>query len=150
MSTTTSRAVSENDEKPERSRNAKAQARHRAKRKAYIEELEETVTKLQSALGQFNLEHTMTVLPPPLAKIRELEQENARLLKQNDDLQRLLADSGHPGYARRAPCSTTGGGSNKRRKMDGGDEYVVSFFSFPCSSFARVSSRVLSTWFRAQ
>ncbi|KAF7344327.1 BZIP domain-containing protein [Mycena sanguinolenta] len=149
---------------PERSRNAKAQARHRAKRKAYIEEvrssptsfssleipptsrhprfiiaytytltyynvvpqLEETVTKLQSALGQYNLEHTMTVLPPPLAKIRELEQENARLLKQNDELQRLLADSGHPSFPRRQACSTGpgGGGSNKRRKMDGGEEGV--------------------------
>src|ERR1700691_1654701 len=41
----------DSDDKPERSRNAKAQARHRAKRKAYIEQLESTVTKLQTALG---------------------------------------------------------------------------------------------------
>jgi hypothetical protein len=41
----------DSEEKPERSRNAKAQARHRAKRKAYIEQLELTVTKLQTALG---------------------------------------------------------------------------------------------------
>ncbi|KAJ6470381.1 hypothetical protein C8R45DRAFT_1218265 [Mycena sanguinolenta] len=34
---------------------------------------------------------TMTVLP------REIPRENARLLKQNDDLQRLLADSGTRG-----------------------------------------------------
>ncbi|KAF8208106.1 hypothetical protein K438DRAFT_1574572 [Mycena galopus ATCC 62051] len=78
-------------ERPERSRNAKAQARHRAKRKAYIEQLEQTVTKLQTALG-FTPEQ-VAALPPPLAKIRELEQENARLLKENDDLHRMLQDS---------------------------------------------------------
>ncbi|KAK7042517.1 BZIP domain-containing protein [Favolaschia claudopus] len=79
-------------ERPERSRNAKAQARHRAKRKAYIEQLEQTVTKLQTALG-FTPEQ-VAALPPPLAKIRELEQENARLAKENDDLHRMLGDSG--------------------------------------------------------
>ncbi|KAJ7255815.1 hypothetical protein B0H12DRAFT_1112948 [Mycena haematopus] len=141
-----SRALSDSEEKPERSRNAKAQARHRAKRKAYIEELEETVTKLQSALGQFNLEHTMSVLPPPLAKIRELEQENARLQKQNDELQRLLADShrrppsfisgvGIEGRTTRncdEDRSEYGSGSNKRRKMDGGEDPV--YISRPGSS----------------
>ncbi|KAL5514691.1 hypothetical protein ACEPAG_2007 [Sanghuangporus baumii] len=35
----------------ERSRNARAQARHRAKRKAYISQLEETVARLQAALS---------------------------------------------------------------------------------------------------
>lgn len=96
-------------ERPERSRNAKAQARHRAKRKAYIEQvcrrrrasllrltrllqLEQTVTKLQTALG-FTPEQ-VAALPPPLAKIRELEQENARLLKENDELHRMLSESG--------------------------------------------------------
>ncbi|KAJ7436200.1 hypothetical protein FB451DRAFT_1008937, partial [Mycena latifolia] len=71
----------------ERSRNAKAQARHRAKRKEYIEQLEQTVTKLQTALG-FTPEQ-VEALPPPLAKIRELEQENDRLLKENDALHRM-------------------------------------------------------------
>ncbi|KAJ7906976.1 hypothetical protein B0H13DRAFT_1619000 [Mycena leptocephala] len=82
-------------EKPERSRNAKAQARHRAKRKAYIEEAQ-TVTKLQTALGQFTFEQA-AVLPPPLAKIRELEAENARLMRENHDLHRMLhaRDHGH-------------------------------------------------------
>jgi Basic region leucine zipper len=42
----------DSEDKPERSRNAKAQARHRAKRKAYIEQLESTVTKLQTTLGK--------------------------------------------------------------------------------------------------
>ncbi|KAJ7906969.1 hypothetical protein B0H13DRAFT_1468392, partial [Mycena leptocephala] len=75
-------------EKPERSRNAKAQARHRAKRKACTEEAQETVTKLQTALGQFTFEQA-AVLPPPLAKIRELEAENARLMRENHDLHRM-------------------------------------------------------------
>ncbi|TFK68162.1 hypothetical protein BDN72DRAFT_871065 [Pluteus cervinus] len=79
-------------ERPERSRNAKAQARHRAKRKAYIEQLEQTVTKLQTALG-FSPEQ-VAALPPPLVKIRELEQENLRLQKENEDLRRMLSDNG--------------------------------------------------------
>ncbi|KAJ3764491.1 hypothetical protein EV360DRAFT_77432 [Lentinula raphanica] len=91
-------------ERPERSRNAKAQARHRAKRKAYIEQLEQTVTKLQTAMG-VTPEH-VAALPPPLAKIRELEQENARLAKENDELRRLLTDSGIPITG---PASTNGG-----------------------------------------
>jgi hypothetical protein len=96
--------------RPERSRNSKAQARHRAKRKAYIEQvrtlsvdamihfltrppqLEQTVTKLQMALG-FTPEQ-VAALPSPLARIRELEQENTHLLRENDDLHRMLADSG--------------------------------------------------------
>ncbi|KAF8893089.1 hypothetical protein BD779DRAFT_1670076 [Infundibulicybe gibba] len=77
-------------ERPERSRNAKAQARHRAKRKAYIEQAKQTVTKLQTALG-FSPEQ-VSALPPPLAKIRELEQDNARLQKENEDLRRILSD----------------------------------------------------------
>ncbi|KAF9531179.1 hypothetical protein CPB83DRAFT_849498 [Crepidotus variabilis] len=32
-------------------------------------------------------------MPPPLLKIRELEQENGRLQKENDELRRLLTDS---------------------------------------------------------
>lgn len=79
-------------ERPERSRNAKAQARHRAKRKAYIEQLEQTVTKLQTALGL--TPDQVAVLPSPLAKIRDLEQENARLQKENDDLRRMIAEAG--------------------------------------------------------
>ncbi|EIW79782.1 hypothetical protein CONPUDRAFT_144937 [Coniophora puteana RWD-64-598 SS2] len=75
----------------ERSRNARAQARHRAKRKAYIEQLEETVTKLQTAFG-LNPDQ-VAALPPPFVKIRELQQENERLQKENDDMRRLLGDA---------------------------------------------------------
>ncbi|KAF5325563.1 hypothetical protein D9619_009999 [Psilocybe cf. subviscida] len=81
-------------ERPERSRNAKAQARHRAKRKAYIDQLEQTVTKLQIAVG-FSTDQ-IAALPPPLLKIRELEQDNARLQRENDDLRRLLDPNSVP------------------------------------------------------
>jgi hypothetical protein len=78
------------DERPERSRNAKAQARHRAKRKAYIEQLESTVTKLQTALGY--TPDQVAALPPPLVKIRELEQENARLHAENEEMRRTITE----------------------------------------------------------
>lgn len=52
------------------------------------------MTKLQTAMGV--TPEQVSALPPPLAKIRELEQENARLVKENDEFRRLLADSGIP------------------------------------------------------
>ncbi|KAJ7130360.1 hypothetical protein C8R44DRAFT_775428 [Mycena epipterygia] len=119
-------------ERPERSRNAKAQARHRAKRKAYIEQLEQTVTKLQTALG-FTPEQ-VAALPPPLAKIRELEQENARLLKENDELHRMLSESGArplPLEVGRRNSLTSFNDSRpcdrdyKRRKMDSLDDVYI-------------------------
>ncbi|KAG7096030.1 hypothetical protein E1B28_006711 [Marasmius oreades] len=88
LSSSTTSSPNPNNDRPERSRNAKAQARHRAKRKAYIEQLEQTVTKLQTALG-FSPEQ-VAALPPPLAKIRELESENARLVEENERLKRLM------------------------------------------------------------
>ncbi|KAJ7764635.1 hypothetical protein DFH07DRAFT_738123 [Mycena maculata] len=89
------RGHKERSERPERSRNAKAQMVQREKRKAYVEQLEETVTKLQTALDYLP-EHF--VMPPPLKKIRLLEQENARLLRENHELHRILS-----GYGARAP-----------------------------------------------
>ncbi|EMD31675.1 hypothetical protein CERSUDRAFT_162728, partial [Gelatoporia subvermispora B] len=64
-------------ERPERSRNAKAQARHRAKRKAYIAQLEQTVAKLQIVLALSP--DQVAALPPPLIRIRELEHDNELL-----------------------------------------------------------------------
>ncbi|KAI0672240.1 hypothetical protein C8Q78DRAFT_1077791 [Trametes maxima] len=75
-------------DRPERSRNAKAQARHRAKRKAYIEQLEQTVTKLQSVLALSP--EQVAAIPPPLARIRDLEQENELLHREVHELRRQL------------------------------------------------------------
>ncbi|KAI0357639.1 hypothetical protein OH77DRAFT_1494573 [Trametes cingulata] len=75
-------------DRPERSRNAKAQARHRAKRKAYIEQLEQTVTKLQSVLAL--TPDQVAAIPPPLIRIRELEQENEMLHREVQELRRQL------------------------------------------------------------
>ncbi|KAI9507116.1 hypothetical protein F5148DRAFT_1208135 [Russula earlei] len=75
-------------DRPERSRNAKAQARHRAKRKAYIEQLEQTVTKLQTALALSP--EQVAALPPPTLRIRQLEQENSKLIREIDELRRQL------------------------------------------------------------
>jgi len=75
-------------DRPERSRNAKAQARHRAKRKAYIEQLEQTVTKLQTALALSP--EQVAALPPPTLRIRQLEQENTKLIRENEELRRQL------------------------------------------------------------
>jgi len=117
-------------ERPERSRNAKAQARHRAKRKAYIEQLEQTVTKLQTALG-FSTDQ-VAALPPPLIKIRELEQEIAKLHRENDEIRRMLADPGGRGHlelSRRNSLSTFHEARAcdrdiKRRKMNGDEVYM--------------------------
>jgi len=50
------------------------------------------VTKLQTALGYSP--EDLEAMPPPLVKIRELEQENIRLEKENEDLRRMLATNG--------------------------------------------------------
>ncbi|KAH9028543.1 hypothetical protein EDB84DRAFT_1231101, partial [Lactarius hengduanensis] len=66
--------------------NSKAQVRHRAKRKAYVEQLEQIVTKLQTALALFP--EQVAALPPPTLRIRELGQENPKLLRKNNKLWR--------------------------------------------------------------
>lgn len=112
-------------ERPERSRNAKAQARHRAKRKAYIEQLEQTVTKLQTALG-YSPEQ-VAALPPPLVKIRELEQEITRLNRENEELRRMVQDSGRS-HRTSLPAlhdPRVHDRDLKRRKMTGNDEVYM-------------------------
>ncbi|KAJ7912282.1 hypothetical protein B0H13DRAFT_2476711 [Mycena leptocephala] len=120
-------------EKPERSRNAKAQARHRAKRKPYIEEawLSSFVISRLTRVPQ--LEETAAVLLPPLAK---LEVENARLMRENHDLHPMLSDTTTgprhqliPFYV--VPRTRNGDDASpdrefKRRKIDipNGEEYI--------------------------
>ncbi|KAG8965360.1 hypothetical protein FRC03_000660 [Tulasnella sp. 419] len=76
---TSSTPIDAQDAKPDRSRNAKAQARHRAKRKAYIEQLESTVTELKAALAENGSKSVDD-------KITALTEENQRL---REELQRL-------------------------------------------------------------
>ncbi|KAF8909753.1 hypothetical protein CPB84DRAFT_1673220 [Gymnopilus junonius] len=66
---------------------------HRRKTPSFSDpfsKLEQTVTKLQVAVGFTN--EQIAALPPPLLKIRELEQDNSRLQKENEELRRLLTD----------------------------------------------------------
>ena len=79
----------------------------------------------------------VAALPPPLVKIRDLEQENARLHRENEELRRLLAETGGRGHhntldlGRRDPLSAFHDTRNcdrdfKRRKMNGIEElYIV-------------------------
>ncbi|KAF9516075.1 hypothetical protein BS47DRAFT_1341419 [Hydnum rufescens UP504] len=73
-----------------KSRNARAQARHRAKRKAYIEQLEENVTQLQAAMNARSSEG----MGPGTSSARliELEQENLRLRQEINHLRGQLAE----------------------------------------------------------
>ncbi|KAH9829217.1 uncharacterized protein C8Q71DRAFT_791107 [Rhodofomes roseus] len=90
VSRTSTESVADPTDRPERSRNAKAQARHRAKRKAYIEQLETTVTKLQVALALSP--EQVAALPAPVIRIRELEEENELLHRELGELRRQLED----------------------------------------------------------
>ncbi|KZT43348.1 hypothetical protein SISSUDRAFT_961952, partial [Sistotremastrum suecicum HHB10207 ss-3] len=73
---------------PQRSRNARAQARHREKRKAYIAQLEETVKKLQDAMSLTR--EDLASLPAPQSRIRDLEEENEKLRSELDYVKQQL------------------------------------------------------------
>lgn len=74
-------------------------------------------------------------MPPPLIKIRELEQDIARLEKENEDLRRMLSDTGgrlSVEIPRRNSISSfqdarANDRDYKRRRMSGGVEgaYIV-------------------------
>ena len=138
-----------NSEPPQRSRNARAQARHRAKRKAYIEQvsrgngigakhmfipstqfqLETTVTKLQVALALSP--EQVAALPAPVIRIRELEEENEILHRELDELRRQLEDRNarlRPDLARRhMPSSPYDRGEydSRRRRLTDSTVYLV-------------------------
>lgn len=120
-----------------KSRNAKAQARHRAKRKAYIEQvlisslsssmlwvlnqvfqLEQTVSKLQTALALSA--DDVANLPTTQAKLRELKEENDSL---RAEIRKLQTQPSAPGYIvppiqmHSPPLSDEYPRRSKRRKM---------------------------------
>ncbi|KAF8513204.1 hypothetical protein JB92DRAFT_2830458 [Gautieria morchelliformis] len=100
-----------------KSRNAKAQARHRAKRKAYIEQLEQTVSKLQTALALSPEE--VSNLPSTQAKLRELKEENDSLRAELRKFQNQPPASGYlvPVQVHSPPLSDEFPRRSKRRKM---------------------------------
>lgn len=89
-----------------RARNAQAQARHRAKRKAYIATLEATVADLQNAIQNNGSGETI---------IQQLQSENARLRREisflrsqmdgswHSDDSDVLIPTGQPGTSYSAP-----------------------------------------------
>ena len=68
------------------------------------QQLEQTVTKLQIAVGYTT--EQVSALPPPHLKIRELEQDNSRLQKENDELRRLLQPDSRTDASRRTGVAT--------------------------------------------
>jgi len=111
-----------------KSRNAKAQARHRAKRKAYIEQLEQTVSKLQTALA-LSAEDVAN-LPSTQVKLRELKEENDSLRAEIRKLQAHPPATGYlvpPIQVHSPPLSDEYPRRSKRRKMSPGpvEDYSV-------------------------
>ncbi|KIY66609.1 hypothetical protein CYLTODRAFT_491332 [Cylindrobasidium torrendii FP15055 ss-10] len=104
----------------ERTRNAKAQARFRAKRKAYIEQLENTVAKLQIA---YNIGHEeIAILPPPSRRFQQLSEENARLIRENSELRAALADYEQGRTPSVVPAQQTSTANASTSIMGGGPE----------------------------
>lgn len=109
-------------------------------------QLEQTVTKLQTAMGL--TPEQVAALPPPLVKIRELEQENSRLQRENEELRRLLEDSDSRGHRNTLPNFHDPRGCDrdiKRRKV-GEDVYMVRHpqDTLPCS-LVNISTRTRAT-----
>ncbi|KAI0712988.1 hypothetical protein C8T65DRAFT_574286, partial [Cerioporus squamosus] len=76
-----------------------AQARHRAKRKAYLQQLEQSVEDLQSVLGivpgqEFDI-------PPLVSKVRLLEHENEVLRRELRYMRHELRTKGAESTSRR-------------------------------------------------
>jgi len=128
LSSSSSNMAHSND-KPERSRNAKAQARHRAKRKAYIEQLEQTVTKLQSVLALSP--EQVGAIPPPVLRMRELETENLGLRRENQMLRHQLEEKNavlRPDITRRTVPSDDrrhDRDMKRRRTLDQGEDVYM-------------------------
>jgi len=86
-------SIAESPSQDGRSKNARAQARHREKRKAYIRQLEDTLSRLQAAMSVTG-DHVGS-LPTSLSRIRDLERENQRLRSEVQSLRRHVAECLH-------------------------------------------------------
>ena len=127
---TTANGADQLQDGPVRSRNARAQARHRAKRKAYIEQvsssyvyytcnenpyscvqLEENVAKLQAILGLTPEQvQALPAAPAITNKLQELEGENIRLRRELDlwrASQSQVPPFVHPAHDRWSPDSNS-------------------------------------------
>lgn len=132
---TTANSADQLQDGPVRSRNARAQARHRAKRKAYIEQvsssyaflrlctcneysdsrrqLEENVAKLQAILGLTPEQvQALPAAPAITNKLQELEGENIRLRRELDlwrtsQPQSQVPPFVHPAHDRWSPDSNS-------------------------------------------
>ncbi|RDX52796.1 hypothetical protein OH76DRAFT_1416481 [Lentinus brumalis] len=82
-----------------------AQARHRAKRKAYLAQLEHSVESLQSTLGIIPGREYET--PPLVVKVRKLERENEALRRELYDLRRRNQANGHAPSGGYTPDNST-------------------------------------------
>lgn len=118
-----------------KSRNARAQARHRAKRKAYIEQLEASVTTLTETLN--DLKQRGADEPASLrymaleAENSQLRHENATLRQENNHFRDQLADAVRRSTPPKAPISPVDEyglprDTYKRRKRSSDDPYLAS------------------------
>ena len=100
-----------------------------------LQQLKQTLTKLQFEITDSYTTEQISALPSPLLKIWELEQDNARLLKENNELRQLLqlepdsrTDMSHrTGIAMyQDPCTCDQDYNLKRRKAQDGVHIVCS------------------------
>ncbi|KAG9128033.1 hypothetical protein FRC07_005900 [Ceratobasidium sp. 392] len=139
-----------------RSRNARAQARHRAKRKAYIENLEANVKRLQAIVDANGLDPTAAPPPPPPAPhhaphphpyvIHELQAANDRLRREADDMRIQLEAlmSAHVAGAHVTPpppgSATATPPPDKKRRMSAERERVPVYLASASVPSTLVSS----------
>jgi len=120
-----------------KSRNARAQARHRAKRKAYIEQLEASVTTLTETLSdlrQRGFDEPSSLRCMALeAENNQLRHENAQLRQENSYFRDQLADAvrSTPPRALVNSCPpedhiASRDSYNKRRKRSADESFLAS------------------------
>lgn len=116
------------------------------------QQLEQTVTKLQTVLALSP--DQVAALPPPLVRIRELEQENEVLHREIEDLRRQLEQRNanlRPDISRRSDIPTPSDDrrcdreAKRRRTAEANNNiYIVrpSYLTRQCSSDYRLDVRL--------